>query len=238
MEVPNLWNSINSLFLSENICISFSFSVDVFCWMWNSKLAVVLFVLFVVCLFCLLFCLLFVCFVCFPTFCSLDHSCPFHSWSSLFAICPVLSLGNSLTGSSLHRLILVSPVSFHATQRSLLTILSKTRLLCDSLIFLFTSSVIFLQRLYLFPCFLSFYVNSSVWKFTLYSLIFLAFGEICICVLQSYNCSWHDLAFDTILFGLPCGLDVKESISRRPGFNPWRREWLPTPVFLPGGFHG
>ena len=75
-----------------------------FCWMWNSKLAVVLFVLFVVCLFCLLFCLLFVCFVCFPTFCSLDHSCPFHSWSSLFAICPVLSLGNSLTGSSLHRL--------------------------------------------------------------------------------------------------------------------------------------
>ena len=19
---------------------------------------------------------------------------------------------------------------------------------------------------------------------------------------------------------------------------PWRREWLPTPVFLPGGFHG
>ena len=30
----------------------------------------------------------------------------------------------------------------------------------------------------------------------------------------------------------------------RPGFEPWvgriswRREWLPTPVFLPGGFHG
>ena len=29
-----------------------------------------------------------------------------------------------------------------------------------------------------------------------------------------------------------------------PGFNPWvgkipwRREWLPTPVFLPGEFHG
>ena len=20
--------------------------------------------------------------------------------------------------------------------------------------------------------------------------------------------------------------------------DPWRREWLPTPVFLPGGFHG
>ena len=32
--------------------------------------------------------------------------------------------------------------------------------------------------------------------------------------------------------------------TRRPGFNPWvrkiswRREWLPTPVFLPGEFHG
>jgi len=31
---------------------------------------------------------------------------------------------------------------------------------------------------------------------------------------------------------------------RRPGFDPWvgkipwRREWLPTPVFLPGKFHG
>ena len=31
---------------------------------------------------------------------------------------------------------------------------------------------------------------------------------------------------------------------RRPGFNPWvgkipwKREWLPTPVFLPGEFHG
>ena len=34
------------------------------------------------------------------------------------------------------------------------------------------------------------------------------------------------------------------SVSRRPGFYPWvrkisgRREWLPTPVFLPGEFHG
>ena len=31
---------------------------------------------------------------------------------------------------------------------------------------------------------------------------------------------------------------------RKPGFNPWvekipwRREWLPTPVFLPGELHG
>ena len=41
--------------------------------------------------------------------------------------------------------------------------------------------------------------------------------------------------------GVPSGLDGKESACqcRRPRFNlwtrkiPWRREWLPTPVFLP-----
>ena len=35
-----------------------------------------------------------------------------------------------------------------------------------------------------------------------------------------------------------------KNLSRKPGFKswvgkiPWRREWLPTPVFLPGEFHG
>ena len=44
----------------------------------------------------------------------------------------------------------------------------------------------------------------------------------------------------------PGGSDGKASClqCRRPGFNPWvgkipwRREWLPDPVFLPGEFHG
>ena len=37
---------------------------------------------------------------------------------------------------------------------------------------------------------------------------------------------------------------VKASAYRRPGFDswvekiPWRRKWQPTPVFLPGKFHG
>ena len=41
----------------------------------------------------------------------------------------------------------------------------------------------------------------------------------------------------------PGGSDGKESACRRPRFNPWvgkipwRREWLPTPVFLPGESH-
>ena len=48
------------------------------------------------------------------------------------------------------------------------------------------------------------------------------------------------------LEGLLCGSDSKASASQcgRLGFHPWvrkipwRREWLPTPVFLPGEFHG
>ena len=46
--------------------------------------------------------------------------------------------------------------------------------------------------------------------------------------------------------GFPGGLDGKESTCqcRRPGFDPWvgkipwRREWQPAPVFLPGESHG
>ena len=46
--------------------------------------------------------------------------------------------------------------------------------------------------------------------------------------------------------GFPGGSDGKESacnvgdLGSIPGSGriPWRREWQPTPVFLPGGFHG
>ena len=46
--------------------------------------------------------------------------------------------------------------------------------------------------------------------------------------------------------GFPSGSDSKESACqcRKPGFDPWarkicwRRKWQPTPVFLPGEFHG
>jgi len=52
------------------------------------------------------------------------------------------------------------------------------------------------------------------------------------------------------ILGFPGGSDGKESdcnagdLGLIPGFNlwvgkiPWRREWLPTPVFLPGELHG
>ena len=56
------------------------------------------------------------------------------------------------------------------------------------------------------------------------------------------------------MVGLPCGSDSKESAcnvknllckdQRRPSFDPWvgkipwRRDWQPIPVFLPGEFHG
>ena len=48
-----------------------------------------------------------------------------------------------------------------------------------------------------------------------------------------------------VLWGFPGGSDDKEFacnagdvFSPWVGKIPWRREWLPTPVFLPGEFHG
>ena len=49
-----------------------------------------------------------------------------------------------------------------------------------------------------------------------------------------------------LLLGFPGGTDGKESACQAgdlgsiPGLGrfPWRREWLPTPVFLPGESHG
>ena len=56
----------------------------------------------------------------------------------------------------------------------------------------------------------------------------------------------NDLIGTTYTKGLPRWLSGKESARhcRRHGFNPrvrkipWRRKWQPTPVFLPGEFHG
>ena len=52
--------------------------------------------------------------------------------------------------------------------------------------------------------------------------------------------------FDRVVKGFPSGSVCKESTwwCRRLGFDPWikkiprRREWVPTPVFLPGKSHG
>jgi len=49
------------------------------------------------------------------------------------------------------------------------------------------------------------------------------------------NIVWASLGAQMVKICLQCG---------RPGFNPWvrkvcwRRAWQPTPVFLPGEFHG
>ena len=50
----------------------------------------------------------------------------------------------------------------------------------------------------------------------------------------------------TLYLSFPGGLDSKESAcnGQRPRFNPWvvkipwGRKWPPTPIFLPGEFHG
>ena len=52
-----------------------------------------------------------------------------------------------------------------------------------------------------------------------------------------------ELNHSPLNMGFPGGSDGEESVWRC-GLNPWvrkipwRKEWLPTPVFLPGRFHG
>ena len=60
---------------------------------------------------------------------------------------------------------------------------------------------------------------------------------------ESRTLTWNSLCFT---MGFPSGSDGKESPCNAggpgsiPGWGniPWRREWLPTPAFLPGEFHG
>ena len=55
---------------------------------------------------------------------------------------------------------------------------------------------------------------------------------------------WKIFRSSTFAIGFPSGSDGKESACGRPRFDPWvgkipwRREWISTPVFLPGEFHG
>jgi len=61
--------------------------------------------------------------------------------------------------------------------------------------------------------------------------------------------SWESSTADCTVLGFPRVSSGKKSTcqcrrSRRSGFDPWvekipwRRVWQPTPVFLPGKFHG
>ena len=64
-------------------------------------------------------------------------------------------------------------------------------------------------------------------------------------ILAKYSKSDHPLLTTRVHQCLPCGSVGAECPKfGRPGFNPWvrkipwRRKWRPTPVFLPGEFHG
>ena len=79
------------------------------------------------------------------------------------------------------------------------------------------------------------------------TLIFSSFAHLCMKAPIQSPCLGPKLKGTLWLrAGFPGGSDGKESACqcRRPGFNswvgkiPWRRERLPTPVFLPGEFHG
>ena len=73
-------------------------------------------------------------------------------------------------------------------------------------------------------------------KLFLFSSLTSLFLTLC-----SRACGWQQLDSQ-----VPGGLAGKEPASNMedlgliPGSerSPWRREWLPTPVFLPGEFHG
>ena len=55
---------------------------------------------------------------------------------------------------------------------------------------------------------------------------------------------WKIFRSSTFAIGFPGGSDGKESACGRPRFDPWvgkipwRKEWISTPVFLPGECHG
>ena len=88
--------------------------------------------------------------------------------------------------------------------------------------------------------------NSEISCKVLPWVVFIAEGHISMLAALSYK----GLDTDTMLqyaVGFPGGsVSGKESACqcRRHGFNhwvwkiPWKREWLPTPVFLPGESHG
>ena len=64
--------------------------------------------------------------------------------------------------------------------------------------------------------------------------------------ITAYSGQTGNVSHTMATLGLPWWLRGKEIClqCRRPGFNPWvgkipwRRAWLPTPVYLPGEFHG
>ena len=69
------------------------------------------------------------------------------------------------------------------------------------------------------------------------------------CLVFLLLCSYYSkdiYRYVLIVLGFPGGSDGKESacnagdLGLNPGLgrSPWRREWPPTPVFLPGDSHG
>ena len=95
-----------------------------------------------------------------------------------------------------------------------------------------------------------------LWIITQYYFIYFADQIILTLVIRSsfkltHESLWHAsyFVFTSLTFGsqgFPGSSDGKSVCQqcRRPGFDPWvrkipwRRQWQPTPVFLPGKFHG
>ena len=96
-------------------------------------------------------------------------------------------------------------------------------------------------------------IVSSLQSFSSF-LHFHIFAQLCVQFLTQGNCVTREVFFsssrEALVFafrlGFPPGSDSEKTHlqCRRPRFNPWvrkipwRREWLPPPVFLPGEPHG
>ena len=126
----------------------------------------------------------------------------------------------------------------------------KVKLLSSTLISTFLSATFYLMRSHP-ACWVTSSENSAAIPLTHHSaLLDVAVATIGlhyrICVCRGKKLYWHIIFPATPLRELPQWLSGKESICqcRRPKFDPWvgkipwRRKWQPTPVFLPGKFHG
>ena len=94
----------------------------------------------------------------------------------------------------------------------------------------------------------------AIWRSPVFATLALLFLFMCFFFRTSWLYCYQNISFlcipfiaiSYVFYGLPWGLRWERIClqCRRPRFDPWvgnipwKREWLPTPVFFPGEFHG
>ena len=89
-------------------------------------------------------------------------------------------------------------------------------------------------------------LGSFLDRFVIEWLCVCVCARVCVCVASSsvvflfpfFRAHWSNSVF-TLLLNQPAVLETQEMWVQSLGQKtPWRRKWQPTPVFLPGEFHG